>query len=201
MKRLMLIGVAIMLGLFLGSRAQAGPVVNPGTYCTDEDVWENCNPEFFFTKFWKEEFFGGGPGQPGNSLMAIGQGFVFQNAVLQEVVSCTPCIYGECAIFSFRCETTYEGGMLTLNSGGPWLGKGSLKATNITAFNLSYHDADGNLLEFVLTMMGQFNKSGYGFLIVAGFVATPDNYEVKVDSDGVVFQVGNDFDAVIWIRE
>ena len=193
MKRMVLISVVIMLGLSLGLTAQAGPVVNPpGSWST---------PDEFTTKFWKEKFFGGGPGQPGNVLMAIGQGFVFQNAVLQVVVPYSMpdwCIdLGGAASY----QTTYEGGMLTLNSSGPWLEKGSLKAKNVTAINTSCHDGDGNLLGFELIMTGPFEKSVYSFDIVASFTVAPDNYEVKTDSDGVVFQVGYDFDATITIYE
>ena len=39
----------------------------------------------FTTKFRKEKFIGGGPGQQANVLMAVGQGFFFQNAVLGSV--------------------------------------------------------------------------------------------------------------------
>jgi hypothetical protein len=39
----------------------------------------------FTTKFRKEKFIGGGPGQQANVLMAVGQGFFFQNAVLESV--------------------------------------------------------------------------------------------------------------------
>ena len=39
----------------------------------------------FTTKFRKEKFLGGGPGQQANVLMAVGQGFFFQNAVLESV--------------------------------------------------------------------------------------------------------------------
>ena len=192
MKRMILISVVIMLGLSLGLMAQAKPVVNPsGSWSTPDD---------FATKFWKEKFFGGGPGQPGNVLMAIGQGFVFQNAVLQEVVPYD--IPGWCTdlegVVSY--QTTYEGGMLTLNSSGPWLKKGSLKAKNVTATNISCHDGSGNLLGFELTMEGPFNKSAYFFDITASFTVTPDNYEVKTDSrNGVVFQEGYDFESTITI--
>ena len=195
MKRMMLISVVIMLGLFLGLTAQAGPVVNP------TGSWSTLAGDFT-TKFWKEKFFGGGPGQPGNVLMAIGQGFVFQNAVLEEVVPnqgipdwCSPL--GGVASY----VTTYEGGMLTLNSSGPWLKKGSLKGKNITATNTSCHDASGNLLGFQLTMTGPFIKSPYSFTITADFIVdvTDGNYQVKTDSDGVVFQRGYDFDATISI--
>ena len=66
MKKMMLISAVVMLGLFLGITVQAQ------TYNATGD-------------FWKEKFFGGGPGQPGNTLMAVGVGFVFQNAVLLTV--------------------------------------------------------------------------------------------------------------------
>jgi hypothetical protein len=154
-------------------------------------------PTDFTTKFWKEKFFGGGPGQPENVLMAIGQGLVFQNAVLTAVDGPSPP--AACGgVVSYT--TRYEGGMLTLNSSGPWLKKGNLKAKNITAINISCHDADGNLLGFLLEMGGPFQKSPYSFDIQASFVVKDDNYEVKTDPiDGMVFQVGYDFDATITI--
>jgi len=189
MKRMMLISAVIMLGLFLGLTAQAKPVVNPtGSWSTPDD---------FTTKFWKEKFFGGGPGQPGNVLMAIGQGFVFQNAVLKEVVLFD--VPEWCSLLSgvVSYQTTYEGGMLTLNPSGPW--RKNLKAKNVNATNISCHDGSGNLLGLELTMTGPFIKSPYSFAITADFDVTDDNYQVKTDSDGVVFQVGYDFDATITI--
>ena len=191
MKRMILISFVIMLGLFFGLTAQAGPVVNPpGTWTTPDD---------FTTKFWKEKFFGGRPGAPGNVLMAIGEGFVFQNAVLEGVVINPDGIPPWCLALGGLASyvTRYEGGMLTLNSSGPWLKKGSLKATDVTATNTSCHDGGGNLLGFKLTMEGPLDKSTYSFIIDASFDVTPDNYEVKMDADGVVFQVGYDFDATI----
>ncbi len=45
----------------------------------------------FTTKFLKEKFIGGGPGQQANVLMAVGQGFFFQNAALESVApTCNP---------------------------------------------------------------------------------------------------------------
>jgi hypothetical protein len=205
MKRLlMLASVVIMLGLFLVLMAQAEPAVNPGIYCTDESFAlpnSSCNEDLFFTNFWKEKFFGGAPGQPGNVLMAIGEGFVFQNAVLKEVVG--PITRPWCTDLGgvARYQTTYEGGMLTLNSSGPWLEKGSLKAKNVTATNFSCHDVYGNLLGFRLVMSGKFETTEYYFNIVAFFDVNPDNYEVKNDDNGVVFQRGYDFDARIIIHE
>jgi hypothetical protein len=191
MKRMILVSVFLVVALSLGLTAQAGPVVDP------YGPWSS--PDDFTTKFWKEKFFGGGPGEPGNVLMAIGQGFVFQNAVLKE-----PPVAGElpewCAYVQGVVSyiTTYEGGMLTLNSSGPWLKKGNLKAKNVTATNTSCHDPDGNLLGFRLEMIGSFQKSTYSFDVQASFIVEDDNYEVKTD-DGMVFQVGHDFDAIITI--
>ena len=39
----------------------------------------------FTTKFRKEKFIGGGSDQQANVLMAVGQGFFFQNAVIESV--------------------------------------------------------------------------------------------------------------------
>jgi hypothetical protein len=201
MKRMTLISVVIMLGLFLSPMAQAkSPVVNPGTYCTNEDLSDSCNDNLFFTKFWKEKFFGGGPGEPGNTLMAIGKGFVFQNAVLVEGPSPVDGLPDWCQGLGgvVAYETPYEGGMLTLNPSGPW--RKNFKAKDVTATNTSCHDANGNLLGFRLAMDGAFDRPPYCFSIDASFNVTPDNYKVKRDSDRVVFQIGYDFDALIDIH-
>jgi hypothetical protein len=41
----------------------------------------------FTTKFRKEKFIGSGPGQEANVLMPVGQGFFYQNAVLESLAS------------------------------------------------------------------------------------------------------------------
>ena len=51
--------------------------VVPGVYST-----ENGD---FYTKFWKELFKGGYPGQPGNVLQALGEGYIFNQAKLVTV--------------------------------------------------------------------------------------------------------------------
>ena len=53
----------------------------------------------FTTKFRKEKFIGGGPGQQANVLMAVGQGFFFQNAVLESAAP-TSNPYGYMAIYT-----------------------------------------------------------------------------------------------------
>ena len=69
MKRMVLISVVLVLGLFLVTTAQAGRVVDPtGSWSTPDD---------FTTKFWKEKFFGGAPGQPRKRPYGDWQGVCF----------------------------------------------------------------------------------------------------------------------------
>lgn len=186
MKKGALIGLVFLVGLFFSfSAAQAGPVVNPETYSSAVGD--------FTTKFWKEKFIGGGPGQQGNVLMAIGQGFVFQNAVLESVE-----VYGK---DGWDYKTTYTGGMLTLNSTGPWLKKGMLKARNLTAYNYSTVDAEGNL-HFQLLMTGSFDNAAYSFDIVVTYDGTPETYQIKYDENGAFeFQMGVNYNVEIEIYE
>ncbi|MBC8420054.1 MAG: hypothetical protein H8E10_15820 [Desulfobacterales bacterium] len=44
-------------------------------------TWKSADGDFT-THFWKEKFFGGGHGDVGNVLMAVGQGFSLQNVML-----------------------------------------------------------------------------------------------------------------------
>ena len=204
MKRKTFVGLTFLVVLLLSVSAQGGPVVDPGIYCTNGD---DCD-DHFATKFWKEKFIGGGPGQPGNVLMALGQGFILQNVVLDDVEQCET---GDCGLPSddpcysdqWEYKTTYKGGFLRLNRQGPWLKKGKLKATDLEATNYSYLDPDGNL-HFCLVMSGSFkNAPAYSFNVVAKFDGASDNYEVKYDEeeDAPVFQRGFDFDAVIEILD
>lgn len=202
MKRLALIGLVLILAFLISTTVHAGPVVNPGVYCTNE----GCD-DTFTTKFFKEKFFGGGPGMSGNVLMAIGKGFVLQNVVLQEAEPCT----GDCGLTAedlcyatdWEFMTTYKGGTLTLNSKGPWLEKGMLKAKGFDATNYSRVDDEGNLHFCLVIKDGTFrNAPGYTFNAVAKFDATPDNYQLKEDDEGKpVFQRGYHFDALIEILE
>jgi len=54
-------------------------------FCTSVQANLRSSQNDFTTKFRKEKFIGGGPGQQANVLMAIGQGFFFQNTVLESV--------------------------------------------------------------------------------------------------------------------
>ena len=141
--------------------------------------------------------------------MAIGKGFVFQNAVLKRANHCwtfglNPFCRGVLSGGALTYGTTYEGGMLTLNPSGPW--RKNFKAKNVTATNISCHDRIREVFGFSNWTMDwtipKIKKSTYSFDIQASFNVEPDNYEVKTDpDDGMVFQVGYDFDATITIIE
>ena len=219
MKKMALISLAFLVALLLGYSAEAKPVVdrvNPGIYCTEGLDDDTVGPDDgypcignFVTKFWKEKFFGGSPGQPGNVLMAIGQGFTLQNVVLETVEGCAS---GDCGLpldhpcllngATYNYKTTYTGGFLRLNKGPRklWVNKGKLKATDLTVTNYSTNDTEG-LLHFCLVMEGPFtNAPEYSYDIIATFDVEDDNYQIKYDDEGnQVFHRGYDFDAMIEI--
>ena len=213
MKRKMLIGVLVLVGLLLSGTVQAGPGVIPGDYSTPGD---------FTTKFWQEKFFGGGAGEPGNVLMAVGQGFVFQNAILAEgkkpvwynnlsVLICVPGTGCDLEVppaltlptsTVYVIKTVYENGRLTLNSSPKkWLTKGSLQDKDVTATNYSFHDATYKLLGFQMRMVGSFDNASYSYDITATFTAEGDNYKPPfLDEDGIMVQKGYRFGATIKIE-
>jgi len=179
MKRTAVCVLALVLLINLGGWAKVR--VNPDTYRTEDAD--------FYTKFWKEMFKGGGPGQVGNTLMAVGEGFIFNQAKLQMVeASDNP---------AYMYKTTYVGGKLTLNSSGPWLQSGILRATKVTATNYSIQDSVTGELSFLIMMAGDFDKVPYTFTITATYQGQP---EVKYDDMGrPVFQRGTDFEVEIKI--
>jgi hypothetical protein len=161
----------------------SGGRVNFGEYST-------CEGDFN-TKFWKEMFKGGGPGQPGNTLKALGDGFIFKQAKIAE----GGVVFNADGSFT----TTYVGGVLVMNSSGPWLRSGKLKAVDVTATNNSFYDPVTHELDFVLTIEGQFLHNGYYFKAVAWWDGVP---EMRGDRDGeYVFQRGRDFDVRIVIDD
>jgi len=181
-KKVTLASLVFVLGLSFGLTVQA-------------DDYSTANGDFT-TKFWKEKFIGGGPGQPGNVLMAIGQGFVFQNAVLEKV---EPLVNVDGNVIGYA--TMYTGGRLTLNSRGPWLDKKKYQITDILATNVSSRDDDGNLL-FTLNFVGTDEKAGVSLVVTVDFHADAENYEIKYDEDGTPdFHRGFDFDAAIEISD
>jgi hypothetical protein len=165
---------------------------------------EWVTPADFTTKFWEEKFFGGGPGAEGNVLMAIGQGFVFQNAVLTvapvQLKEPLPSWCDGVAVY----ETIYENGRLTLNPSGPWLKKGTLRDRDVKATNISCHGSDGALLGFTLTIKDEsFEEfAELPYFVEASFTTDQDdsNYKIFVDEDGITVQKGYNFDATIVIE-
>ena len=141
----------------------------------------------FEGKSWKEMFKGGGPGRPGNTLMAVGEGFIFKRAVLESVgLSNDP---------TYQYATTYVGGELVLNSSGPWLNKGKLKDTAILALNDSLFDAATGHLEFHLLFGGQFDDTGYFYRVDAFYIGEP---RIQIDEEGNwIFQRDRLFEDII----
>ncbi len=179
MKRILIILLGLML-LGVGVSAKKDkPVVNLGTYSTEDGDFQ--------TKFWKEMFKGGGPGRPGNTLQALGDGFIFKKAKI-DTSGAMPNGDGS-------YTTTYIGGELILNSSGPWLNKKKLKATNIPAVNVSQMNAGTGELTFEIVFGGQFDGSEVYYMVMAYYSGIP---QIKEDEYGIpVFQRGYDFDAVI----
>lgn len=141
-------------------------------------------------EFSKTEMFkGGGVGQPGNVLRALGEGFMFRKAVLKSV---------EYDAEEGEYVTTYVGGELQLTPQGPWLHRGHLRARDITAVNRSVFDHTTGELTFVLEFYGQFaNRPSLYFHVMASYQGAP---EFKYDDEGnPVFQRGTEFDATITI--
>lgn len=190
-KRWIKTGLLFLIMVFVASPAAAkkkatGPAVNPGTYTTGN--------EDFNSKFWEEKFKGGAPGAPGNVFMAVGQGFLIKQAVLDDVL---PAESG-----SGNCtrdwETTYEGGVLALNASGPWLNKGRLTATNLTVTNCSYSVDEDGLLDLEIIFSGKFDNAEFYFDVIATYSDIP---VIKYVAGSPVFQKGAYLDMEITISE
>jgi hypothetical protein len=189
MKKWYVLGMLCLLVIFTSVPANAKQIINDGNYTTEDGD--------FYTKFWKEMFKGGEPGADGNTLQAVGEGFVFKKAVLLETVPVPVETVDKCAGFDYR--TTYKKGQLQLNASGPWLDRGLLRASGIEATNCSKTTGTNKeILEFRLSFEGVFdNAENCKFSVEATYSGTP---EVKFDEvDAPVFQRGTDYDAEIKI--
>jgi hypothetical protein len=154
-------------------------MVNLGTYSLEAGDFE--------AKYWKEMFKGGGPGQPGNTLTAVGEGFIFKHAVLEAVGASTDPAY--------EYTTMYTGGVLHLNSSGPWLNKGKLRDTGITAMNDSVYDESSGHLKFHLVFGGQFDDTGFFYRVDAWYEGEPRTNVLCGDTVG--FQLDTEFKDII----
>jgi len=182
MKRTIVFSLVFLMVFTIGLSAKVK--VFPKTYST-----ENGD---FYTKFWKEMFKGGGPGQPGNVLMALGEGYIFNQAKLVTVEASD--------IAGYTYKSTYTSGMMTLNPSGPWCDSGTLKAKNITAVKYSSQNPVlTGILKFYLKFEGNFdNAPGYHFVVEAWYEGQP---EVKYDelTGQPCFQRGMDYEVTITI--
>jgi hypothetical protein len=188
MKRAIVFSLALVLVFTVGLSAKVKVI--PGTYSTGEGD--------FYTKFWKEMFKGGGPGQPGNTLQALGEGYIHNQAKLVSVEGGAFTVGTDGFVYAYK--STYTGGKMTLNPSGPWCDAGTLKANNVTAINYSYQPIPLiGVLKFHLTIEGDFtNAPGYHFVIDAMYEGQP---EVKYDEiTGLpCFQRGTDYEVTITI--
>ena len=190
MRKMTLLGLVFSIVLVLAGSVQAGRKAQPcrGDPCAIGGTYSSIAGDFKAT-MWKEKSEAGAHGALGNELMAVGDSFIFRNAVLTNV---TP-------LDEVTFETTYEGGELILNSSAPWLNCGQLIATNITAINTSTRDVDGNL-SFELTFEGTFDNCDCEFDVTVTFDAKDDRYQEVWDADGyLVFHKGRDFEVTIII--
>jgi hypothetical protein len=187
MKKAIVLTLAFLL-VFAGALS-AKVRVTPGVYSTDEGD--------FYTKFWKEMFKGGAPGQPGNTLQALGEGYIFNQAKLATVEVGAFTVGTDPTVYAYK--STYTRGKMTLNPSGPWCDAGALKAKNVTAVNYSNQDPPlTGLLKFHIVIEGDFFNAPYHFLIDAMYEGIP---EVKFDPETGLpaFQRGMDYDVIITI--
>jgi hypothetical protein len=164
---MMLVMLTVLVSVAMADQT-AKPKVQYGEYVFSK--------EDFTVNFWMEKFEGGGPGQEGNVLFAAGQGFIFKDATLAEVLSCSTSQEG-----NIECTTTYIGGELLLNSDGPWIKEekeehkqGGLRATDITATNQSTLNPTTGELNFTLTFSGSFdNNDAACYSVTADYAGNP----------------------------
>jgi hypothetical protein len=182
MKKQIVIFIACLLALAIGLSAKVQ--VKPGIYSSADGD--------FYVKFWKEIFKGGYPGQPGNVLQALGEGYIFNKARLVSVVGSD--------LGGYTFKSTYTGGEMTLNPSGPWCDSGTLKARNIKAVNYSSQNPVlTGILKFYLKAEGNFDSApGYHFVVEAWYEGQP---EVKYDetTGQPCLQRGTDYDVRITI--
>ena len=141
----------------------------------------NIEKHYFDLKFWMEKYHGGGPGQIGNVLLAVGNGFKFNHATIAD-----PPVIGSILCGDPGWVTEYVGGDLILTK-GPWLNKGMLKALNVEATNRSGLNSDGKKC-FNIWIRGDFEGGNYHFDAEVSWTEDETNYE---ELPGV-FQRGTD---------
>jgi hypothetical protein len=148
MRRIVL---ALALACLATGAAHAGP---------DTGTW--MAPGDFDTGIWQELFLGGGPGQAGNIIAAVGTEWSLTGATLLPPV--VPI-----ADPPYNYQTTYVDGVLTLNSGGPWDGSGTYIANLNSVTVKSSGSLPNNEIIWSLEGSGVIVGSGLPVFLTATF--------------------------------
>ena len=125
-------------------------------------------PGDFDAGVWQELFSGGGPGQAGNVISAVGTQWSLTGATLTPPV--IPIVNPP-----YNWQTTYTNGVLTLNSGGPWDGSGTY-VSNLGPLTVYSSGAlPNNQLIWKMEGSGIISGTGQTVLLTATFdgVFTP----------------------------
>jgi hypothetical protein len=146
--------VALGVWCLLTGAAYATPSV--GTWTAPGD---------FDAGVWQELFSGGGPGQAGNVISAVGTQWSLTGATL------TPPVISSVDP-QYNWQTTYTNGVLTLNAGGPWDG-GSTYVSNLGPITVYSSGAlPNNQLLWRMEGSGIINGTGQTVYLTATFDGT-----------------------------
>jgi hypothetical protein len=122
-------------------------------------------PGAFDPGVWQEQFLGGGPGQTGNIISAVGTQWSLTGATLLGPV--VPI-----ANPPYNWQTVYVNGVLTLNAGGPWDG-GSTSVANLGPLTVYSSGAlPNNQLIWKMEGSGTLQGSGLAVYLTATFDGT-----------------------------
>ena len=167
--------VMIVLVVLLAGIAYGAP--NTGTWTA---------PAEFNAGDWEEFFNGGGPGQAGNTLNALGTSWSLTGATLQG--SPTP-LNGP----TYFWETTYTGGQLVLNGAGsgPWDGGDGPYTAILPLTVLSSGDQGGTV---TWSMTGQGILTGWD-LPVSISATYSGQYQPLTDQTGAVIGMTGPIDS------
>jgi hypothetical protein len=152
-------------------------------------------PGAFDTGVWTESFAGGGPGQTGNVITAVGTQWSLTNATLQG----PPAPVVDPALNPpYLWNTPYINGVLTLNAGGPWDGGGTsvVNMGPLTVYS-SGTSLPNNQLMWTMSGSGVVSGSGQTVFLTASFNGTPS--PLMGPTGGIVGMTGQITSATITI--
>jgi hypothetical protein len=155
------------------------------------EMWDSSEGDFY-TTFWLEK--GEDEGTVGNEFLALGQGFFFEKATLQQFCEDDPAQEGYPQVYYSK----YTGAELKLTSSGPWskwTKKKQLRATGIEAGRCSYLDIGG--YAFVLHSCGKFDDEDIWFHLMLRYDGFP--YENCSGGDGQLLHASTEILVIILI--